>query len=186
MNKMDSVKHPGTILGAIDLVGLVVTWTYFKKQIDKLNKQYHKFSKEENSLREDCKLQSENVQKVMEEFEKKLNNIIGAINTNRGMINHLNDRLTVLERNGVTLVSKGDNTAAIPVVTTHIVPVLPPIIKEGGTSNLLKVQSIKQDLPIIKRPLAQVQEEPSEDEENEEDDEVDLVVALAKRNSKTK
>jgi hypothetical protein len=169
MIKMDNFANPGVILGTIDLAGILATWVYLQKEVQKLNKQILK-CREECSLKSDCKETGENVQRIMEEFEKKLNNIIAAVNANRAMINNLNDRLMIVEKNSSLVVTKGDSTPIKTIALTSTAPVSSP------QENLPVSASVSTSASKSSKDESRTKNDDSSDE----DDEVDLVVKLAK------
>lgn len=194
---MDNLTNPGVILGTVDLAGILVTWVYLQKEVQKLNKQIQR-CKEECSLKSECKETVDSVQKIMEEFERKLNNIVGAINANRAMINNLNDRLVAVEKSSALIVPKGDATpAATPVRTITLVTAAKENLLSKETESTKESTSFKEDIsqvpPVVnsginialgksadKSKVGSNTVNEKNTDSSDEDDDIDLVIKLAK------
>ncbi len=54
---MESVKHPGTILAAVDLVAIITLWVHLQRKINDLSKEIERLDKEDTTIKDGVKKQ---------------------------------------------------------------------------------------------------------------------------------
>jgi len=79
---MDQLKHPGTILAAVDLVAIVTAWVYLQRQINDLKKEVEKLEKEDTSIKDGIKKQIELISQQMNVFIQNFNNLAQQVKFN--------------------------------------------------------------------------------------------------------
>ena len=89
---MDSLKHPGTILAGIDLVGLISVSIYFQKQITETQREIDELKKTDSNI-ENVKKQFENIHKKLNELSTHTSQHIDVLNAHSNLIQNIHNRV---------------------------------------------------------------------------------------------
>lgn len=103
---MDTLKHPGTILGAVDLVGLITACAYFQRQVTDLKKAVEELK---TAQPDDNKTQFEEIGKHFSGVEQFVNGLAGQLGQVKGLVNALAEKTVTLESNQKRIISRLDN-----------------------------------------------------------------------------
>jgi hypothetical protein len=152
---METVKHPGTILGAIDLIGLLAGWAYFQKQYNELRKDLDNSVGDSEKLKAGITTQFEIFSRQMHSATK---NITNRVKSNQDEIRHLKAKISQYEQNQSEIYellscrrSKGDSSHR---VVQDITPAVKPRTRRPRASATQHAKSSKggvKPLTSIKR-----------------------------------
>lgn len=164
---METLKHPGTILGAVDLVALVVGFVHFQKKFNDLKSDIDNLNTEDDDLKNKINKKIDENLKSIENMGKSLKIVYGNTASNYKKIDQLDRRIRKLEK----------CSRKTPLPTRSIV------CSSDGES--YEIKDIESD-SCLSRIVLKNDDDEEEDEEEDEEDEIDYVKNLAIKNAKSK
>lgn len=170
---METAKHPATVLGTLDAIGILVLWVHFRSQINELRRLCEDKSDTNTTLRENVKIQFERVATNLRALDERMKEIGAHTIAHKRAIISLEERVARLEQKLQLQVSKGD--------TDHMPHPKSSILTAPRTHTRPSTPSTELSSSTIAEEEEEEEETTVQEEEPEQEDEVDFIVALAKK-----